>query len=209
MEDWAAIALVLLFVGLWFLWPRRVPPSGRGLPPEPLCAYITLPGDFPTGRERHTTRFTSGFPRLPSIPKPDAPPPMEAPVIATEPDAFTAVRVNPPTLPPTPPPPFAEPHAGTAGARISPALTAAGFTADIASVTSAAPYSLTASLSFDQTGRVTSLLIEHFKGDKTVLAPLRLSLLLSRTTGPATGEVTVWREAAAEPPQIEPPGGGR
>lgn len=119
---------------------------------------------------------------------------MEAPVVPTEPKVFAAVKVVPHILLPSPPSPFAYPHASAAGTTIDQALQDAGFKADLSSVTSAVPYSLTASLSFDQTGRLQSLLIERFEGDKSMLVPLRLSLLTARTMGPANGKVTMWRE---------------
>lgn len=196
MEDWASILVIALLVGLWLLWPKHASPSRRGLPPEPSCAYVTLPGNFPTTVAAHgPSTFNSGFTRLPTVPKPGLPTPMKASVMALDPEPFNAAPVVAMDLPPTPPSPFGN---GTAQARnvmisADPVLLASGFSVDLASVTSSVPYSLTATLAFGQDGRLSTLLVDSFEGAPSELAPLRLSLLLSRTTRAATGRVTIWR----------------
>ena len=194
MEDWAAILVIVLLVGLWFLWPRYTVSSGRDLPPEPSCAYVTLPGDFPTFA---TTQGTSdaeiGFPRLPPLAKPGEPPPIKTSFLPSPPDEYSATPADAMVLPPPPASPFATTPGNDGGISVDPALAAAGFEVDLSSVTSSVPCSLTATLSFNDDGRVSALLVERSEGEQSALVPIRLSLLLSRTNGAATGNVTIWR----------------
>lgn len=194
MEDWGAILVIVLLVGLWFLWPRYTTSSGRDLPPEPSCAYVTLPGDFPTyATARGSSDAKIGFARLPPLAKPTTPPPLDTSVLASQPDEYSAVPADAMILPPPPASPFATAPGNNVGISVDSALSAAGFAVDLSSVTSSAPCSLTATLSFNDDGCISALLVERSEGDPSALVPLRLSLLLSRTRGAATGNVTIWR----------------
>lgn len=211
LGDWAAFLVLALAVGLWMLWPSA-PAQMQEYPilPEPTCTYGVLSPNSSAGNV--LARFSDGpagddadnvFARLPIADTPPVPPAVPAPAHVVPPPAYeedACVNAHRAELPPAPNFPFSRPIAAMTGlvVQVSETLRDAGFTFNPPATSNNSPFSLSASLSFDNEGRVELLIIDDFSAKDADIHFWRYALGISRTTTNATGTViiTQWGDAA-------------
>ncbi len=203
LGDWASLLAIALFIGLWMLWPS--PPAQKQEHPQlpdPSCTYGVLSPNSSAGNI--LDRFNAGpagedtdnvFARLPSATTPPIPAPSPAPAVKLPPPAYA--NAHEPQVPAEPPPapafPFKRPMAAMTGlvVQVSETLRDAGFTFAPPATSGNAPFSLSASLSFDGEGRLELLAIDDFTSANVNVTPWRYALGISRTTTNATGTVKI------------------
>jgi hypothetical protein len=184
------------------LWPPA-PAKIQEYPqlPEPSCAYGVLSPNSSAGNV--LARFADSpadedadnvFARIPSADTPPIPAIESAPSSALPPPSYAAndlpLAVE---LPPPPAFPFQRSlpaHTGLV-VQVSEQLRNAGFVFDPPTTSNNAPLSLSASLSFDDKGRVELLVIDDYSTEDAAIHLWRHALGISRTTTNAVGTVNI------------------
>ena len=204
MGDWASLLAVALSIGLWTLWPSA-PAQIQEYPqlPDPTCAYGVLSHTSSAGNvlARFNTRPTDEetdniFARLPVADTPLIPPPTPAQAPELPPPAYAIDAHDmrlPAELPPNPTFPFKRDIPVQTGlvVQVSGQLREANVVFDPHPITNNAPFSLSASLSFDNDGRVELLIIDDFSTTDAVITHWRYALALSRAAPNASGTVSI------------------